>query len=56
MVGCVAGTVILELGFEGKEIPRDRRSLGGAEDRMGLRILDGNLGCSKAKYTWETVS
>lgn len=43
-MGCVAGTVILEPGFEGREIPRDRRSLGGAEDRMGLRILDGELG------------
>ena len=44
MVGCVAGMVILELGFEGREIPRDRRNLGGAEDRMGLRILDGEFG------------
>lgn len=43
-MGCVAGTVILELGFKEREIRRDRRSLGGAEDRMGLRILDAELG------------
>lgn len=43
-MGCVTGTVILELGFKEREIPRDRRSLGGAEDMMGLRILDGELG------------
>lgn len=52
----MAGMVILELGFEGREIPRDRRNLGGAEDRMGLRILDGELGMLQGKYTWETVS
>ena len=28
----MSGTVILELGPEGGEIPRDRRSLGGAEE------------------------
>lgn len=43
-MGCVAGTVILELGFKEREIRRDRRSLGGAEDRIGLRILDAELG------------
>lgn len=38
------GQSSLSWALRERRFPRDRRSLGGAEDRMGLRILDGNLG------------